>query len=500
MEPAFKWERFGSFKKMIRVLSYCLRWRKKKSERILTVEELNAAKLAILKRCQKESFQDAFEKISKGQLLSASDQLNKLSPFLDENELLRLQSRLKHSKSSYEIKHPILLSAKHYVVIKLIEDPHRAIFHEGTEYVRSVLRQEYWIFGLRNALWSVKAKCVKCRKQRAGVSQPFMADLPRERLQERVFQFTNPGVDYFGPSEVKFMRKTMKRWCCPFTCLTTRAVHIEVVPSLEAETCLTAITRLIARRGKRAAKEMRDCINAWNQSDIETSLAQKVIKWKINPPGSPHFGGIWERLVRSCKKEMIAVLDGRSLTDDVLITTMCLLEQTMNARPLTSVSDDPDDSEALTPNHFLLGRANLGNPFLPDSQRYTDLRRVFRVSQAYSDMTWSRWAKEYLPEWNVRDKWNKDHMRQLRVNDLVWVMDENVKRSNYKMARVLEIQEGSDGRVRSANVVTKDGKFKRPVVKLAPLFYESVFREKIRAGNVGASHPKAQKVHLGHAG
>ena len=395
------------------------------------------------------------------------------------------------------------------VVIKLIEDAHQANFHEGTEYVRSVLRQEYWIIGLRNALRSVKAKCVKCRKQQAAVSQPIMADLPRERLQERVFPFTNTGVDYFGPFEVKFMRKTMKRWCCLFTCLTTRAVHIEVVPFLEADTCLTAITRFIARRGKPAtilsdngtnfvgaAKEMRDCINAWNQSDIETSLAQKDIKWKFNPPGAPHFGGIWERLVRSCKKAMIAVLDGRSLTDDVLITTMCLVEQTLNARPLTSVSDDPDDLEALTPNHFLMGRANSATPFLPDAQRYTDLKRVFRVSQAYSDMIWTRWTKEYLPEWNVRNKWNKDDVRQLKVNDLVWVVDENVKRSNYKMARVLEVQEGSDGRVRSATVLTKDGKLKRPVVKLAPMFYESVFREKNRAGNVGASQLQVEKLNF----
>ena len=164
MEPPFEWERFSSFKKMIRVLSYCLRWRKRKSEGILTVEELNAAKLAVLKRCQKESFHDAYEKIYKGQPLSASDQLNKLSLFLDGNGLLRLQGRLQHFKSSYEIKHPLLLSAKHYVVIKLIEDAHRANFHEGTEYVRSVLRQEYWSIGLRNALRSVKVKCVKCRK------------------------------------------------------------------------------------------------------------------------------------------------------------------------------------------------------------------------------------------------------------------------------------------------------------------------------------------------
>ena len=73
---------------------------------------------------------------------------------------------------------------------------------------------------------------------------------------------------------------------------------------------------------------------------------------------------------------MVAVLDGRSLTDYVLITTMCFVEQTLSARPLTSFSDDPDDLEALTPNHFLLVRTNLATPFLPDAQCYTNLRRV----------------------------------------------------------------------------------------------------------------------------
>ena len=125
---------------------------------------------------------------------------------------------------------------------------------------------------------------------------------------------------------------------------------------------------------------------------------------------------------------MIAVLDGRSLTDDILITTMCLVQQTLNARPLISVSDDPDDLEAFSPNHFLLARANLATPFLPDAHCYTDLRRVFRVSQGYSVMIWTRWTKEHLLDWNVRNKWNQDDVRQLKVNDLVWVGDVNVKR------------------------------------------------------------------------
>ena len=120
---------------------------------------------------------------------------------------------------------------------------------------------------------------------------------------------------------------------------------------------------------------------------------------------------------------MIAVLDGRSLIDDVLKTTMFLVEQTLNARPLTSNCDDPDDLEALTPNHVLLGRANLATSFLPYAQRYTDLGRVVRVSQAFSDMIWTIWIEEYLPERNVRNKWNKGDMRQMKVNYLVWLVE-----------------------------------------------------------------------------
>ena len=104
--------------------------------------------------------------------------------------------------------------------------------------------------------------------------------------------------------------------------------------------------------------------------------------------------------------------------------------------------------------------------------------------------------KEMMIQLQSFGKWNKEEVRQLEVNDLVWIVDENVKRAHYKMGRVLEVYHGSDGRVRSALVKTEDGKLKRPVVKLAPLFYESVFREKNRAGNVGASQLQVEKLNF----
>ena len=153
-----------------------------------------------------------------------------------------------------------------------------------------------------------------------------------------------------------------------------------------------------------AANEVKAFMNEWDRAKIKSDLAQKKIVWKFNPPGAPHFGGIWERLVQSFKKVMIAILDSRSLTDEVRSTTMCLVEQTLNARPLTAVSDDPEDLTALTPNHFLLGQENASAPLMPSSERYHNLRKSFKTAQAYAGMIWKRWTCEYLPQWNKGSK------------------------------------------------------------------------------------------------
>ena len=213
----------------------------------------------LLRKSQMESLGPTYQALAAGKPMAASDYSNKLSPFMDDQNLMRLKGRQRHADASYEMKHPYLLSAKLPIVRKLIEDAHEGNYHEGTEYVRSILLQNYWIIGVRTALRNVKLKCVKCRKQQVGGVQFFMADLPIERLEERVFRFLKTGVDYFRPFEVRFMSKSMKRWCCLYTCLATRGVHVEVV----------------------------------HVENTEQSFAQKQIKWKFNRPGAPHFEGVW---------------------------------------------------------------------------------------------------------------------------------------------------------------------------------------------------------------
>ena len=247
----------------------------------------------------------------------------------------------------------MLLTTKHPVVQILLEKAHRVNLHEN---VRNILQQDFWIVRCRNALRKIKSICIKSSHRNANTIHPPLAD---------VFPFTQTDLDYFGPVEMNFLRRTLKRLCCLFTCLITTAVHIEVAQSLDTESFLVAVTRLIARRGYQsiiisdnqanfvgAANGLKAFMNESEKAKFESDLAQKKIVWKFNPPGAPHIGGIWERLVQSCKKVMIAIPDNQSLTDEELITTMCLVEQTLSAIPLTAVSDDPEDLTAINTKSF----------------------------------------------------------------------------------------------------------------------------------------------------
>ncbi|XP_075261201.1 uncharacterized protein LOC142352929 [Convolutriloba macropyga] len=167
-----------------------------------------------------------------------------------------------------------------------------------------------------------------------------MAHLPEERLDAST-ALTNIEVDFFGPFTAKIGRQNEKRWRCLFTCLTVRAVHIELVPKVDTDSSLNAIMRFVARRGKPctiinnngtnfvgAERELyAEYVAAWNKEGIEENLSQQGTRCKFNPTAATHFGGVWKPLVRSCKKAMYVVLGNRSPTEDVLSATVCLCSE-----------------------------------------------------------------------------------------------------------------------------------------------------------------------------
>jgi transposase InsO family protein len=166
-----------------------------------------------------------------------------------------------------------------------------------------------------------------------------MADLPAFRLTCGLPPFTNTGVDYFGPIEVIIFRRTIKRWGVLFTCLATRCVHLEMAYSLDTSSFISALDRFQNRRGVPASfhsdngtnfvgaqRQLAECLDNLNQSAIITHLNRKRTKWYFNPPAAPHFGGVWERMVRAAKEALSAVLGRQRLTDELLVTTLTHVE------------------------------------------------------------------------------------------------------------------------------------------------------------------------------
>ena len=180
--------------------------------------------------------------------------------------------------------------------------------------MRAVVNLKYVVLNLRWLLRNFENTRVMSRKRKAQTVTHMMADLPIERLGYKQPPFSNTGVDYFGPFLEPIRRNTEKMWGFLFTCLITRAVHIEVVPSLDTSSCELGVERFIARRGTPttimsdngtnfvgAQKELLACVESWNKLPPSV-FVQKGIKWKLNPPSAPHHGWSWERLVRSVKR------------------------------------------------------------------------------------------------------------------------------------------------------------------------------------------------------
>ena len=210
---------------------------------------------------------------------------------------------------------------------------------------------------------SILNRCYECRKVHGELGKQKMADLPPDRVTPGMPPFSFVGVDYFGiffHDSLKRGRCSVKRYGVLFTCLVLRAIHIEVSHTLDTSSFINALRRFIACRDAvieirsdnatnfvGAEKELKLLINEWNQTAIYNFLLQKQIKWIFNTPAASHHGGVWERCIRSVQKILNSVVRQQTLDDESLTTFMCEVENIINSRPLTAVSNDVKDLQPL---------------------------------------------------------------------------------------------------------------------------------------------------------
>nr|XP_034318941.1 uncharacterized protein LOC105335138 [Crassostrea gigas] len=503
-ELAEKFSKWKTFIKFVACLKHVIKSFKHRThscsgwhmcENSISVQSCQDAEKFVLKEIQKECFSKEILSLQNEKTVSKDSRISTLSPFIDSEGLLRVGGRLNNVKNvlpTGEIN-PIILPNKHHVSTLLIRFYHDSVRHQGRHFTEGALRKNgLWIIGAKREVSSFIHNCVTCRKLRGKFELQKMADLPSDRITPGL-PFTTVGVDTFGPWTV-LARKTRggvinnKRWAIMFSCLTTRAIHIEVIEEMSSSSFINALRRFEAIRGPvkvfrsdkgtnfvGAADELG--IQTLNVEDgpIKKHLRENGTVWIFNSPHSSHMGGSWERMIGLTRRILDAILldlNSKQLTHETLTTFMAEVCSIINSRPLVQISSDPDSTLVLSPMMLLTGKVNY-LPVIPESDNIKDMYRAqWKHVQVLSEIFWKHWRQDYLQNLQPRRKW-RDDRPNLKVGDVILLKDSAVHRTDWPIGVITETYQSSDGKVRKARVrVHKDGQnvmYTRPISEMVML-------------------------------
>ena len=439
----------------------------------LTADEIGVSVNTVLKIVQTEAFPIEYQTLNQtGGCVGRNSPLRKLNPIMVDG-ILRVGGRLQYVHLPLEAKHPAILPPRHNVTAMLIRHYHMKEGHMGPQHVLTVLREKFWIVKGGAAVKRVINTCVHCRRQSGRFGNQIMAPIPISRVDVSSPPFTSVGVDYFGPFYVKRGRSLEKRYGCIFTCMTMRAVHLEVVHSYSTASFVMALDRFMARRGKPkdiysdngsnfigTMGELKACLKSWSQGVIHDHLMRDGVQWHFNPPRASHRGGVWERLIKIVKRILTSIMRSTPMTDEVLVTALVEAERIMNNRPLVPIQNDSQAGGVLTPKMLLL----IGSHKQDDSQmewcdRYN---RRWKEVQQISLCFWKRWTKEYLPLLQTRSKWYIKQ-RDFQKGDVVILVKDNRLKNEWPLGLVVETKLSEDGHVREVEVKTSKGVVRRDI-------------------------------------
>lgn len=490
-------KRFSSLNRAVRTIAYCKRFGKKEAtddnlKTVLTVEELDNARLSLIKLCQKVHFEGEMDQIKKNGQVNKNSKLKTLFPFMDGNEILRVGGRLNNSEFSEDLKHPVILPYKSHFTKLVIDAAHKRTLHGGNQLTTMQIRHNYWIIGCKRAVKHHINQCVKCHRFRATSATQLMGSLPADRTKAMVKPFTHTGTDFCGPFYMRMTsnrrQKTIKGYVAIFICFSTRAVHLEAVSDLTAEAFLAAFKRFISRRGNvaklysdnggnfvKARKilelETSEAILKFNEK-IKSELANLSTRFYFNPPAAPWFGGLWERNIGSVKHHFKRTIGDRTLSYEEMTTVLSQIEACLNSRPLCPINENSDDINPLTPGHFLIGSA-ITAPITPALVEIKENRLSrWQLCERLKQDFWRNWSNEYIANLQRRTKW-QDIENNLKIGDLVLMKDEINPPLRWPLARITNVFNGKDGLTRVVEVTTGTKKYKRAIGKLSKLPIES---------------------------
>ncbi|XP_075157847.1 uncharacterized protein LOC142231112 [Haematobia irritans] len=428
---------------------------------------------------------DEFEHLSESKPLPAKSPLQCLNPFIDSNGVLRVNGRLVDSSLPYNERYPIILPGNSRLCHLYLVHLHHFLAHGECILMCRMSQTEFYISRLKPRIKSIIHKCKTCIIFKKKQCAQIMAPLPPERCTiTPPFHIT--GVDFAGPFEIKSscLRKSplLKGYVSIFVCFATKAIHLEPCSDLSTAAFEAAFSRFVGRRGlprrvvsdngrnflgasRKMLKEFRTFIIG-AASDIAQKYTSHGFEWQFIPPYAPHMGGLWESAVKSFKHHFKRIAGAHRFTFEQFATVLARIEGVLNSRPISSVSEDPTDLTALTPGHFLKGSPIMAFPE-PVTQNLSLLNRWTKLKAIHRQFA-TRWKEDYLKALHKRYKW-KNLTSNLKIGDLVVVMDDLLPPSDWRLGRIVKTHHGSDNNIRVADVKIAKGVITRPIAKLCYL-------------------------------
>ncbi|UYV61231.1 hypothetical protein LAZ67_1003984 [Cordylochernes scorpioides] len=391
---------------ILRVIAWMLRFKPSEYKGdIISQEELDSAEKSLVKIIQSESIGEEDPK------------MKQLHAFQDKEGLWRVKTRIVNDDELFRL--PILIPTNHPVTELIVKSVHEKIYHCGAQTLRSVLREKLWIPKARQLVRHVIHKCPRCRRFETKRVDVPEASLPQHRVRD-VVVFEVTGIDLGGPLYLEDGQKV-----CHYS---------------------DNGTNLVGLRN-------------------ELYRVNFGVKWKLNPPAAPWWGGWIERIVGLSKKLLRGLLGKRVVNYEEMVTILGNCERVINARPLTYIAEDNDDLVPLTPEMFLReprteGEIDLNEFRCNFGKSYEKRKRLLKEFR-------KRFRSEYLGLLVHHD--NRRKQRQLKVGDIVLVEVENRKQINWPMGKITRVFPGTDNVRRLVEVKTKSGFMKRAVQRLFPL-------------------------------
>ena len=354
--------RYSSYHKLLSITAWCLRFYHRLKQgrppdppgKHLTSSELGQAEHLLVRLSQARSFPRERQALLKGQVISQSSKLISLSPFIDQEQLLRVGGRLSNSALTLSQQHPLIVNSKDTLIHLLFTHMHECLGHCGPSLLLAATGWRYHVVGARRLSRSVCSQCKVCRKAAPRPQPQLLGQLPKERVTTTP-AFHTTGLDFSGPFTLKrgHTRKPVyvKAYICIFVCFSTRAVHIEVISDLTTSAFLAGMLRFVSRRNRPhtiysdngsnfvgAKNQLRDLYKFLKSCETDSAVHQHLLRhqvtWNNIPERAPHFGGLWESAVKSMKYHLKRVVGSQVLTYEELHTVTCQVEACLNSRPI----------------------------------------------------------------------------------------------------------------------------------------------------------------------